>query len=96
MPTTRELDQPLAVFSDAQAPQVAPRTDAMATDINPESGHARRLRLQRECDVSAAPAVLLAVACLALIFAWSLSGTETDATLARAAAAQPNPMQPGP
>lgn len=96
MPTTRELDKPLAVSSDAQAPQIAPRTYAMATDSNPETGHARCLRLQRECNVAAVPAVLLAVACLALIVVWSLSGVTTDVTLARTTAAEPNTTQRGP
>ena len=96
MLTTHELGNLIAGSNDVQAPQVATHTDAVAINSNHASCLARRLRLQRECDVSAVPAVLLAVACLALIVAWSLSGIETDATLARAAAAQPNTMQSRP
>jgi hypothetical protein len=48
--------------------------------MNPDGKQARLARLKRECDVSAAPAILLGVACSVLVLRLAVS-IVTDATL---------------
>jgi hypothetical protein len=52
--------------------------------MNPDGMQARLVRLKRECDVSAAPAVLLGVACSVLLLMLAVSAVieETSPTLA--------------
>ena len=47
--------------------------------MNRNGIQSRLVRLQRECDVSAAPAILLCVACIVLVFMIAL-GAMTDVT----------------
>ena len=58
--------------------------------MNPNDMQARLTRLQRECDVSAAPAILLGVACSVLVIMLALNAVtdETSPTQAR------EPIQP--
>jgi hypothetical protein len=46
--------------------------------MNPNDMQVRLSRLQRECDVSAAPAILLCVACLELVLMLALGAVTVE------------------
>ena len=48
--------------------------------MNPNATHQRLARLQRECQVSAAPALLLSAACAVLVLVLALSAVKDETT----------------
>lgn len=62
--------------------------------MNPNGTQARLVRLQRECDVSAAPAILLCVACLVLVFMLALDAMTDETRPTQAAERVQQPTAP--
>jgi hypothetical protein len=85
-----------AALPHARCPPLLSPTHGEVT-MKPDGMQARLVRLKRECDVSAAPAILLAVACSVLLLMLVVSAVieETPPNLACQPLQQANPPVEG-
>ena len=57
--------------------------------MNPNATQQRLARLQRECQVSAVPALLLSAACAVLVLVWVMNAALSDTAPAQAVTPTP-------
>lgn len=62
--------------------------------MNPNATHSRRARLQRDCEVSIGPALLLFVACAGVVVMLGLSALLNEVAPAQAAESTRQTMPP--